>query len=556
MTYLRVSVFVAGAAVMGAEMSAPRLLAPFFGASQVVWTNTIGAILAAMTLGAYAGGRLADRWPYEKAFARALLASGAALAAVPFVSRPFLNYAAQALARQEAGPFVLSLISVSLFFAPPAFALAMISPWAVKIAAAAGNHNEIGRVAGELAALGALGSIAGTFAATFVLLPLLGTRSTILALAAVLILTGGLRAFKKIGEAYGEEDKYCRKEEAEEKQAVPGGAQKKDGDQNGKDLSEAADEERSSAGMILIALICAALPIAGAGPVNPVPGLLFESDSPYQYVQVVKDKKGYTLLCLNEGVSEHSVLPPSGYLTGGCWDYMSALPALNTRPGGPLRALILGLAGGTIARQLEHFYGPSRALAVDGVEIDPAVIEAGRRHFGLASLKSLRVHEADARSFARAAGGPYDIIIADAFRQPYIPFHMATREFFGDCRRLLSDRGLMALNFASARTDDALAASIAATFKTVFENTYIFTVPNRSAPFDNLIIIGSPSPLSPSDAAGFVPPGLAPALAKMRKTWRSPEPPPSSMIFTDDHAPVEFFTELMILRGALSGTVR
>lgn len=508
MNYLHFSVFIAGAAVMSAEMAAPRLLAPFFGASQTVWTNIIGVILAAMTLGAFAGGRLADKWPTERAYAGALMISGLALAAVPFVSRPFLGYAALALAKQEAGPFVLSLVSVSLFFAPPVFMLAMISPWAVKLAAA-NNSGELGRIAGELSALAAFGSIIGTFATTFALLPLLGTRASILSVAAVLIITGGMRAFNKA------------------------------------DKLEAASK-------VLLVIACAALPLAGLGPIKRDSGQLYEKDSQYQYVQVSRDKKGYTLLCLNEGISEHSVLPPSGYLTGGCWDYMSALPALNTKPGEPLRVLVLGLAGGTTARQMEHFYGSGRSLSVDGVEIDPAVIEAGRRHFGLDGLKCLKVHEADARSFVRAARGPYDIIIADAFRQPYIPFHMATREFYGACRALLSERGIFAVNFASDRSDDSLAASFAATFKTVFEKIYIFTVPNRAAPFDNLIIIGSNASLSPDAPAGAVPNALAAALAGIKKTWRVPEPTPSAIVFTDDHAPVEFFTELMILRGALS----
>lgn len=537
MTYLRISVFLAGAAVMSAEMAAPRLLAPFFGASQTVWTNIIGVILAAMTLGACAGGRLADKWPTTRAYARALMISGLALAAVPFISRPFLGYASLALAKQEAGPFVLSLVSVSLFFAPPVFMLAMISPWAVKLAAV-NNSCELGRIAGELSALAAFGSIIGTFATTFALLPFLGTRASILAVAAILIITGGMRAFtKEVGaEVDGEGGEGDGNGKTSENHA-------------GKDSGKGAD---SRAAKILLVITCAALPLAGFGPVKSDPGQLYENDSPYQYVQVSKDKKGYTLLCLNEGVSEHSVLPPSGYLTGGCWDYMSALPALNTKSGEPLRVLILGLAGGTIARQMEHFYGSGRELSIDGVEIDPAVIDAGRRHFGLDALKSLKVHEADARSFVRAAAGPYDIIIADAFRQPYIPFHMATREFYEACRGLLAERGLFAVNFASGRSDDSLAASFAATFKTVFKKVYIFTVPNRSAPFDNLIIIGSKAELSPEAPAGELPSALAPALAKIKKTWRVPASPPDALVFTDDHAPVEFFTELMILRGALS----
>jgi spermidine synthase len=533
MSYLHISVFMAGAAVMSAEMAAPRLLAPFFGASHTVWTNIIGIILAAMTAGAFAGGRLADKWPYERAYARALLFSGLALAVVPFVSRPFLNYAAAALAKQEAGPFVLSMVSVSLFFAPPVFMLAMISPWAVKLAGS-GRPDELGRIAGELSALAALGSIAGTFATSFALLPFLGTRATILSVASLLMITGGMRSFVDEGTGKGEEE---------------------GGNGGGNKLKTPAGK---GAGALAVKTVfftaCALLPAAGYGPIKSSSGQIYETESPYQYVQVIKDKKGFTLLCLNEGISEHSVLPPSGYLTGGCWDYMSALPLMNTKPGEPLRVLILGLAGGTIARQLEYFYGAGRALTIDGVEIDPAVIDAARRYFGLDGLKRLKVHEADARSFVLAGGaGPYDLIIADAFRQPYIPFHMTTREFYAACLDLLSERGIFAVNFASDRSGGDLADSFAATFKTVFEKVYIFSVPNSSAPFDNLIIAGAKGELNPHATREAAPEPLWPVLEKIKKTWRAPEPHAGSFVFTDDHAPVEFFTERMILRSVFSG---
>ncbi|HBC73641.1 MAG: hypothetical protein A2008_10250 [Candidatus Wallbacteria bacterium GWC2_49_35] len=509
MTYLRISVFLAGAAVMSAEMAAPRLLAPFFGASQTVWTNIIGVILAAMTAGAYVGGRLADRWPSERIYARALALSGVALAAVPFASKPFLAYASIALAREAAGPFILSLVSVSLFFAPPVFMLAMISPWALKLAAGE-QRGGLGRVAGELSALAAFGSIVGTFATSFALLPLLGTRDSILFVAAMLVAVGAVRAF--------------------ERRTV------------------------TVAALVAASAIFAALHSACAGPVKYDPGTLYEKDSQYQYVQVVS-RGGYTLLLLNEGVCEHSAKPRRGYLTGGYWDCMSVLAALSSKKGEPLRVLILGLAGGTMAWQLDHFYGDSRSLSIDGVEIDPAVVEAGRLHFGLDGIKSLKVYTADARAFVREGRrGPYDLIIADAFRQPYIPFHLTTREFYESCRELLSERGIFAINLGTAVGEKTLVDSFTATFKSAFEHVYIFSLANDSIMFDNHIVVGARSPVSPSaladtDVAAEL---AASSLAKVKKTWRVPQPPPSALVFTDDHAPVEFFIESMILRRALS----
>src|SRR3712207_2399676 len=60
---LELLVFVTGAATLGSEIAAARLLAPFFGASTIVWANTIAVVLLALSIGYWFGGRLADRHP-------------------------------------------------------------------------------------------------------------------------------------------------------------------------------------------------------------------------------------------------------------------------------------------------------------------------------------------------------------------------------------------------------------------------------------------------------------------------------------------------------------
>ena len=121
----------------------------------------------------------------------------------------------------------------------------------------------------------------------------------------------------------------------------------------------------------------------------------------------------------------HSVWREDTVLTGGVWDAFLALPPLLDRP---LRSVaILGNAAGTTARALGVFYPDAR---VDGVELDPAVSRVGREYFGMDDNPRLTVHDADARPFLRRTDERYDLIIVDAYHQPYVPFYLATREFF------------------------------------------------------------------------------------------------------------------------------
>src|SRR6059058_5590940 len=94
---VRTIVFVVGTASLGAEISAARLLAPYFGASTIIWANTIATVLVALSAGYAIGGRLADRWPHLRGLCTVVMAAGLLLAVVPFAADPFLRLAASAL---------------------------------------------------------------------------------------------------------------------------------------------------------------------------------------------------------------------------------------------------------------------------------------------------------------------------------------------------------------------------------------------------------------------------------------------------------------------------
>ena len=109
-------VFVAGAATMSTEMSASRLLAPFFGASILVWANIIGLILLYLSVGYFWGGKLADRHPQITYLARLMLIAAACIAATPFITKPLLDRAVSAFADASVGAFLGSFFASMLIF--------------------------------------------------------------------------------------------------------------------------------------------------------------------------------------------------------------------------------------------------------------------------------------------------------------------------------------------------------------------------------------------------------------------------------------------------------
>ena len=127
--------------------------------------------------------------------------------------------------------------------------------------------------------------------------------------------------------------------------------------------------------------------------------VLFEGESPYQFVQVVRETNGDTVLHLNEGWAVHSITPANGVLTGGYYDASLVMPLLDGAGGRTARDL--GNAAGTVANEFGAVWPAAR---IDGVEIDPLVTDVGRRYFGMRN-PNLTVHTADARFWLRGDEG-------------------------------------------------------------------------------------------------------------------------------------------------------
>jgi spermidine synthase len=483
-------VFVVGTGSLGAEIAAVRLLAPYFGASTIVWANTIGIVLVALSVGYWLGGRLGDRHPHMRGLCLLALTAAGLLALVPFAADPLLDLAVQALDEISAGAFLGSLLAVLVLVAVPVMLLGAVSPYAIRLSVS--TVEEAGTVAGRLYALSTAGSLLGTLVSALLFIPLVGTRRTFLifALAISLIAVAGLRPVRRWA------------------------------------LAPAA----------IAALI--ALPVGTLKAHTDGGRVIYETETEYQYARVIEKKDGSRSLELNEGQAQHSVYDPDSVLTGDVWDGHLVLPfTARARP--PRRVAILGNAAGTTARAYERFFPATR---VDGVEIDAELSEIGRRFFDMNNPRLYLYHE-DARPFLRRIDATYDAISVDAYRQPYIPFYLTTVEFFELARERLRPGGVLIVNAGHPRGQDDLEKVLAATIAEVFPE--VLRDPIEPT---NTLIVASRSPLSAERlraALPTLPGGLrATGLAAVRRI----EPAlPGGDVYTDDRAPVEWLIDKSIV---------
>ncbi|MEO8092524.1 MAG: fused MFS/spermidine synthase [bacterium] len=486
--FLYTLVFTVGMASLGAEIAAVRLMAPFFGASTIVWANTIGVVLVALSLGYWLGGRLGDRHPQVRGLCLTVLAAAALLALVPFVAQPFFDISVDALDEIRAGAFVGSLIGVLFLIAVPVVMLGTCSPWAIRLAVSDIEH--AGRVAGRLYAISTVGSLLGTLLAALVLIPLLGTQRTFLVFAVATALT----AAAGLGRRFV---------------AVP---------------------------VILAAAI--ALPVGTVKATNDGE-VIYETETENQYVRVVEETDGDRLLELNEGQAVHSLYRPGSYLTDNVWDGYLVLPFVGLREP-PRRIAILGNAAGTTARAYGHYFPETE---IDGVEIDPELEEVGRRFFDMGSATNLTVHNEDARPWLRRSAGGYDVILVDAYRQPYIPFYLATREFFELARERLAPGGVLIVNAGHPEGNDDLETVLGSTLADVFPEVLRDPIEDT-----NTLLVASQGPISARtllEGIRRLPADLQ-RIAAVEGAKIGPRLP-GAEVYTDDRAPVEWLIDRSIL---------
>lgn len=552
--YLLKLTFVSGMCIMAAELSASRLLAPYFGTSTFVWTNVIGIIMVGLSAGYYVGGKLADAFPRLDIITRIVGGGAIYLLTTPFVARAvaesihahlvifilvpiailvsavigivfyriirrwvlpvfislsiciaILAFTGEKLttllnATSFVAPYLFwgSAVAVSILFVIPITLMGMTGPFVIKLLSL--TDDRVGNDAGTVFAVSTIGSILGTFLPVLVFIPWIGTRKTIVLFAALLFITASFGYFKNT---------WMR--------IVP---------------------------VVLIGLLLIPLPLY-----KEAAGMVAEKESAYQYMQVI-DEGGMRYLKVNEGLGVFSVLNLRGPLTGRYFDFFTLLPYFVEQKKEPLEILILGVAGGTISTQMNQVLASQFKFNVDGVDIDPAILNLARAWFGI-SYPNVQLHVADAREFLRRTDKRYDLIIVDAYAQQlYIPFHLTTKEFFQEVNRHLNPGGIVAMNVNASSDESKLLNAITNTLYTSFTAVYAYS--DLLWSWNYLLIaaqhdIAFPSLYASTDF------GVLQTTMDRFYDYVAPWPlRPEFGILTDDRAPVEYMTDAMIVSAVFN----
>ncbi|MCX7857169.1 MAG: fused MFS/spermidine synthase [Deltaproteobacteria bacterium] len=430
--------FIASFCTLVIEIVAGRILAPFVGVSIYTWTSIIGIILAGISIGAYIGGKIADRYPSRRTLAILLLLSG--LTALTIV--PLTNLVATY-------KFPLSLmmrifVVTSIIFFLPSCILGTISPVVVKLALK--NLECAGGVVGKIYAFSTLGAIIGTYITGFFLISWMGTRNIVFTIAVILILAALFS-----GSLFG------RKVHSLLLLGILGGSVFLSYDFLYKvKLPENAYLYRESDYYTI--KLCRAK----------------SSDGKTDLEALVLDNLIHSYVCKkNPAHIEYEY--ERIYADVLKWRY---------KQNDEFKTLTIGGGGYTFPRYMEVYYPNAH---IDVVEIDPEVTKVAYEHLGLPRETRIRTYNTDGRWYVMNCTEKYDLVFLDAYNDLTVPYHLTTREFLSQIKNIMTEKGILLSNIIDNFQKGEFLPSYIKTLKEVFGQDRVFLL-SVSPNFESLRI--------------------------------------------------------------------
>ena len=411
------AVFLSGAVLLGLELVASRVLAPFFGSSIFVWGALIGVVLAGLSVGYWIGGVLADRFPTPLLLLGALTLGAAMILLIPVVD----GWVLERVVEWDPGPRWNPLVATIALFGLPSIVLATATPIAVRLRAR--SITSVGKTAGRLFAVSTAGSIAGTFATAFFLIPELGTNQLLGVLATSLFVAAGLVALGERLLAAGPRRRRAHRRlglatiELEPKQ---GGRLSGVAAQNWSPRFRELGERQ------------VAVPSDGFE-------LVYSKNTRYHGLTVVDD--GDSRFLRFESSFQSGMYLDDPFRTR--FDYTDFLQLPLAYSPGVRKILFIGLGAGSVQKRMWRDFPE---LDLETVELDPVVRDVAYRYFRLPRNSRLQVAVEDGRRFLQRDDERWDAIVIDAYFSDSLPFHLTTIEFLELARSRLRPGGVIASN--------------------------------------------------------------------------------------------------------------
>jgi spermidine synthase/MFS family permease len=510
-------VFTAGACTLALEIVAGRILAPYVGVSLYTWTSIIGVVLAGVSLGNYAGGRIADRWTAARTLGFVLLIGGLASLLV----LPLTQLAAdRSLFRTECGPNLggwlgglctpqlvtmarILLLASAIFFLP-AFILGTVAPIVIRLSL--GTLETSGAIVGRLYAASNFGSILGAFLTGFWLISGFGTRQVVLGIGVLLAV---------MGVASG---KLWR----------------------GRGTSRALALVAAAALMILLVSLVDQRRALDSGCYRETDYFCIKVyDQPHERDRVLRT------LALDHLVHSYNALDDPTYYE---YSYIRVYAEVADYVAGQrpdFRALFIGGGGYTLSRGLEVEYSNA---SLEVVEIDPGVTRTAYELMGLPPQTRIATHNLDARlALAQLQPTPrYHLVFGDAFNDLSVPYHLTTLEFDERVRAVLDDDGFYLINVIDKFRGGLFLPSVVRTMRAVFPYVYLMSA---GAPWKSMasspstyVVAGTARPIDqdrlnrvqPQGAGGTILTSIMP-LQEMEE-WLEGA---GGFVLTDDFAPAD-----------------
>ena len=459
-TVIYVVALVTGAIVMSFEMLGSRYLNPYFGNGIYTWAALISTVLAALTAGYFLGGLIGDRTVSAAVLGVIVGLASVYLLVLPSFAGAILDLVLNTVDDVRLGSLYAAL---SIMFLP-VMLLGVYSPFAIRLVMRTAQHS--GTVSGTVYGVSTAGSIVGTLGTTFFLIPLIGTRAITFLLGAAGLCCSLLLIVL--------------------------------------DRALSARGTRSTTGIIAFAVFMLAGNHAwsnGLFDENVRAQMLKQSDGRIAHIEteynnLFIDKHG-SLLGLSSryrgrpdyiesivDLKDPDDMPMS---------YDQIMPVALTYPPAIKRILMIGLGAGSISTYLGRAMPDAQ---IDVVELDPGVIAAGSKYFGLEENDRVHFIESDGRVYLNRHNELYDVVLLDAFRELGVPFHLLTKEFYTLVKEHLAPGGAVASNVAA---NTKLYVSTVVTLRAVFPTVDVY--PDwADSKFAQAIVVAEPSPRPTTDA--------------------------------------------------------